>query len=157
MRDQAQDRSRLLRCERRWDVRSPYPAPPWMPPSYPQQAQLPPQYQPQYIQSAAFAEAMTSLGWVRDPAAGPTPNSNVAPPFPTPPSADNSNMWDVYDLGMVLQHDDFTPTSFHVHSVPMALEDHCFSAATPLIAPRTTVLRPTAGMWLMDSGASKRI
>ena len=60
LRDQAQDRSRLLRRERRWDVRSPYPAPPWMPPSYPQQAQLPPQYQPQYTQSAAFAEAMTS-------------------------------------------------------------------------------------------------
>lgn len=124
LRELAQERSRLLRRKRR--IANPV------------------------TQSAAFAEAMTNLGWVRDP--------NAAPPYPTPQAADSTNMWDVYDLGMVLQlEEELLPIAYHTHSIPMAVEDHCFAVAgRPFNRPRPVMVsaRPSAGMWLIDSGAS---
>ena len=63
-------------------------------------------------------------------------------------------MWDVYDLGMVLQLVDDHAHTFRRYVDPMAIDgagstlDHnnCFS-----IAPSTPVI---PGMWLIDRGAS---
>ena len=115
---------------------------------------------PPYVHTASFADAMTSLGWKKEsspqslPSSVPSSSSSSSLPYPTPSPADSSNMWDVYDLGMVLQLVDDYAHTFRRYVDPMAIDgagstlDHnnCFS-----IAPSTPVI---PGMWLIDRGAS---
>ena len=100
---------------------------------------------PSYVHTAAFADAMTALGWKKESSPQPLPSSSAplstsssSLPYPTPSPADSSNMWDVYDLGMVLQLVDDEAHTFRRYVDPMAIDgvgsmslDHgnCFSVA----------------------------